>query len=260
MTTKADLLDRGLIIQTDTIPKGNRRRMAAIWKKFYAIRPQLLGYILDILVKVLKWKKDNPGIELIKDLPRMADWAEWSEIISRRMGEADNAFIDAYNQNINLQTEEIIGSSDIAITLEMFMKYRNQCENSNEWKDTATKLLTELNTTALANGIDIRTSYWPKSPGRLSRILKTLQRTLREIGIELVWDKDTSTKKSTRMITICYIPSELSDCQKVQNLPQNNGQPSDNTENKENKDRQRKSVKLVGKMTLLTLLTLLTVL
>ena len=40
--TKADLLDRGLIIQTETIPNGNRRRRKAIWNKFYSIRPQLL--------------------------------------------------------------------------------------------------------------------------------------------------------------------------------------------------------------------------
>ena len=105
---RADLLDRGLIIQTDTIPKGNRRRMRAIWNRFYAIRPQLLSYIFDTLVKVLKWKSQNPSLDLIKQLPRMADWAEWCEVISRCMGEKDNAFINAYNENINLQIEEVI--------------------------------------------------------------------------------------------------------------------------------------------------------
>ena len=38
----------------------------------------------------------------------MADWAEWCEIISRCMGEKDNAFINAYNENIEFQIEEII--------------------------------------------------------------------------------------------------------------------------------------------------------
>lgn len=42
----------------------------------------------------------------------MADWAERCEIISRCMGEKDDAFINAYNKNIDLQTEEVIEGSD----------------------------------------------------------------------------------------------------------------------------------------------------
>ncbi len=112
--TKADLLDRGLIIQTEMIPKGDRKRMRKIWNEFNTLKPQLLAYILDTLVKVLAWKRENPSVELLKELPRMADWAEWCEVISRCTGEEDNAFINAYTQNIELQTEEIIAGSDLA--------------------------------------------------------------------------------------------------------------------------------------------------
>ena len=90
------------------IPKGDRKRMRKIWNEFNTLKPQLLAYILDTLVKVLAWKRENPSVELLKELPRMADWAEWCEVISRCMGEEDNAFINAYTQNIELQTEEII--------------------------------------------------------------------------------------------------------------------------------------------------------
>jgi hypothetical protein len=233
--TKADLLDRGLIIQTDTIPKGNRLRMKAIWEKFYTLRPQLLGYIFDVLVKVLKWMKQNPGVELIKQLPRMADWSECCEIISRSTGNPDDAFINAYNENTNLQTEEVIEGSDIAISIRMFLDYRKTMKEGDVWTGTATKLLAELNQTASSNDMDTHNKYWPKSAGRLSRILRTLQRTLREIGIELEWNKDTSTKKSTRIITIRYLSSEPSDCQNHEDHSQNNGQPYDGTESKENK-------------------------
>ena len=67
--TKADLLDRGLIIQTEMIPRKDRRRMRVIWNKFNSIRPQLLAYIFDVLVEVLRWKRDNPDTELLKELP-----------------------------------------------------------------------------------------------------------------------------------------------------------------------------------------------
>jgi hypothetical protein len=51
--TKADLLDRGIIIQLERIPKDKRRKLEDIWNDFEILRPKLLAYIFDILVKVL---------------------------------------------------------------------------------------------------------------------------------------------------------------------------------------------------------------
>ena len=48
----------------------------------------------------------------------MADWAERCEIISRCMGEKDDAFINAYNENIYLQTEEVIEGSELSSLFE----------------------------------------------------------------------------------------------------------------------------------------------
>jgi hypothetical protein len=207
--TKPDLLDRGLIIQTETIPKGNRRRMRAIWNKFNSIRPYLLAYILDILVKVLNWKKENPSLDLIKELPRMADWAEWCEVISRCMGEEDDAFMNAYNENINLQVDEVIEGSDLAIAVLDFVERFDGKEV--EFNGTSTELLVKLNLIADVYNVDKRNKYWPKSAPRLSRSLKLLQRTLREVGIEIRWYKDTSTRNNTRKIVIRKLPSEPSE-------------------------------------------------
>lgn len=43
VATKADLLDRGLIIQLERIPEEKRRKIKDIWNDFNEIRPQLLG-------------------------------------------------------------------------------------------------------------------------------------------------------------------------------------------------------------------------
>lgn len=59
VATKADLLDRGLIIQLERIPDKKRHKIKDIWNGFNEIRPQLLGYIFDILVKVLKEKENR---------------------------------------------------------------------------------------------------------------------------------------------------------------------------------------------------------
>lgn len=197
--SKPDLLDRGLIFQTEMIPKGDRKRMRKIWNEFNTLKPQLLAYILDTLVKVLAWKRENPSVELLKELPRMADWAEWCEVISRCMGEEDNAFINAYTQNIELQTEEIIAGSDLASVI---------VAHTEDFDGTSTELLAKLNLYADSNGVDRNNRYWPKTASSLSYHLHLLQRTLRDVGIEVGEYRDTSTKNSTRKITIRITPSD----------------------------------------------------
>ena len=49
--TKADLLDRSIIIQTERIDKKDRKKIKKIWEKFNQLKPYVLGYIFDILVK-----------------------------------------------------------------------------------------------------------------------------------------------------------------------------------------------------------------
>jgi orotate phosphoribosyltransferase-like protein len=110
--TKSDLLDRDLIIRVERIEDKDKQKKGFIWQEFEKIRPQLLGYIFDILVKVLRMGQ-TISIEFEK-LPRMADFAETAEIISRCMGNPDNQFMDAYYENIKLQTEEILETSLVA--------------------------------------------------------------------------------------------------------------------------------------------------
>jgi hypothetical protein len=104
--TKSDLIDRGLIIEHIPIPKHRKRLLKEIWQKFFEIRPQLLGYIFDILVKVLKFQKQNPDGLKLSEYSRLADFAEIGEIISRCMGYKPGKFIDAYFRNIDLQTTD----------------------------------------------------------------------------------------------------------------------------------------------------------
>lgn len=191
--TKADLLDRGIIIQLERLNKQSRRKLEDILNEFEKILPHLLGYIFDILVKVLKFKEQRIPINL-EDLPRMADFAEYGEIISRCMGYNDREFIDAYYANINLQTEEVLESSVVAIALRYFMSSRN------EWSGTATQLLAELEENAGYLKINIINSSWPKTSNYLSRRLNEVRTNLREVGIVIDWSVDSNRK--TRIIWI----------------------------------------------------------
>ena len=70
----------------------------------------------------------------------MADFAKTAEIISRCMGYEDNAFIDAFDNNIQLQVQEAISANFVASAIVKFM------EDKDKWEGTATALLTKLET------------------------------------------------------------------------------------------------------------------
>jgi hypothetical protein len=216
--TKADLLDRGLIIQLERISKEKRRKLSDIWNDFEKIKPQLLGYIFDILVKVLQVKK-NGGIKL-NGQPRMADFAEIAEIISRSMRNRNNKFLEAYYKNIGLQTEQALEASPVASCIIKFMDSRI------EWKGTATELLNELQEVAEALKISTNNNrLWANAPNSLSRRLNEVKTNLREIGIIIERPVDTAT--NTRLIEIRKISPESPEspaCEnQAQNKPKNSG-------------------------------------
>jgi hypothetical protein len=191
--TKADLLDRGLIIHLSRIPKERRRKVKEIWQKFDEIKPQLLGYIFNTLAKVLQVQRQG-GVEL-KEHPRMADFAEVSEIICRSMGNLPGVLLEAYYRNIGLQTEEAIEANPVALCIAKFMS------SKAEWKGSVTQLLEELEQTAGDLKINTaRVGGWPKAPNALSRKLNEVITNFREIGIEI--DRITDTSTNTRLVQI----------------------------------------------------------
>ena len=197
--TKADLLDRALIIQLERIPKEKRCKVEEIWKEFEKIKAQVLGYIFDILVRVIK-KRNDGGIEL-KGHPRMADFAEVSEIISRCMGYNENKFLAAYYKNIGLQTQQALEASPLATAIMEFLNSRIK------WEGTCTGLLDELE--PVAETLKIKTKnnrLWPSTPNVLSRRLNEIKTNLREIGI--IIDRPVDTATNTRKIEIRKISPE----------------------------------------------------
>jgi DNA polymerase elongation subunit (family B) len=176
-SARPDLIDRGLIYEPEPITDEDRKLEEEIWSEFEKIRPQLLAYIFDILVEVLKLKQ-NGGIKLER-LPRMADFALHCEMISRCMGNPDNAFIDAFAKNVNVQTIESIASNPVAVVVMEYMK------DTLKWKGLTTLLHTELQSKALLLGINTRDKLWPKAPNALSRKLTEVATPLRKAGINI---------------------------------------------------------------------------
>lgn len=56
--TKPDILERGLSLHLKRIPENKRRKLRQLWNMYRMIKPQLLGFIFDILVRVLNRLKE----------------------------------------------------------------------------------------------------------------------------------------------------------------------------------------------------------
>ncbi|HEX9677756.1 hypothetical protein [Nitrososphaera sp.] len=185
---KPDLLDRAIIIQLERIARERRRKESLLMAELDAIRPALLGYIFDILVKVLERK----GEVQLTEYPRMADFAEYGELIARCMGYNENEFTRAYFENIKLQSVEVLEANPVATAVMKLM----EPDDLRTITATPRELLEMLESVAAGLKISTNGRTWPKAPNSLSRRLNEVKTNLREIGIlvEIATDSKTNTR------------------------------------------------------------------
>ena len=159
--TEPDVLDRSITIEQDRINPINRVQEKLMMSKFYELRPQLLGYIFDILVKALQI---HPTLKL-ESLPRMGDFALWGEAISRAMGYRELEFINAYDENTGRQNVETIENSPLGQVIVRYLNhwhYDLAGERPACWFGFTSDFLVELNQSAIENNIDTG-NHWPKA-------------------------------------------------------------------------------------------------
>jgi hypothetical protein len=213
---KADLLDRSLLIPLERIQDGKQRTPEEIWNEFNLIKAQLLGYILDILVKVLEYEQNN---QINFKLSRMSEFAKYGEIVARCMGCKDYEFLAAYNRNRQIQTDEVIDSSQLA-TVIMCMMYEKH-DTLKEWTGTSTDLYVEIKSIVEDDiwnlNIDTKDRYWPKSTRSLGRRLNELLPALGQKGLEITRYKEPD-KNKTKKIKIRKMSSEMPEMPEDQNL------------------------------------------
>jgi hypothetical protein len=186
--TKPDLLERALILHLKRISKDKRRPIVQIRKQFEIIKPQLLGFIFDVISKVLN-RLDIP----LTDLPRMADWAQLGEVISRCLGYPDGAFLKAYQNNLAKQNQHALDATQVAQAIIRLMQKRTSegsglspnLEGISFFNGSMTKLRKELNQIA-ENDLDINIKdkiRWPQSSQGLGNELNEAKTNLLEVAI-----------------------------------------------------------------------------
>jgi len=178
-STRADLLDRSVLIghpKLDETTRKSEKELEAILKQK---APELLGAILDILVKALNI------YDSIKITPnRMADYTIWGCAITAAMGIDQKHFLSSYKENIATQKEIAVMSNPVAGVLASFM----DSQKDKFWEGTPAALYSNLLDTAKELKISTRQKIWPKNPSALSRRLNDLSPNLPAVGYEIESD------------------------------------------------------------------------
>jgi hypothetical protein len=173
MATRADLLDRCIVLALERIPEDERKEETRVWNDFNADKPKILGAMLTTLSKAMKI---YPTVTLDK-LGRMADFTRWGYAVAEACGIGGEVFLKAYLNNQKKANQEAVESNPIATAL---IKYMDEAKSFN---GTVSSLLTVLNQVAEAEQIDTTSNLWAKEPNVLSRKLNEIKSNLELEGI-----------------------------------------------------------------------------
>lgn len=175
VATRADLLDRAIVLTLPQIPDRRRRPEAAFWRDFEAIRPLVLGALYDAVAAALA----NEATTVLDGHPRMADAAVWVTAAEEALGWKAGSFVRAYVANRADANDLALEASPVVPGLRAFVA--SLLDGS--WSGTSTELLRQLE--ARADDAAKRLKSWPGNPKALSDALIRLAPNLRQAGIDV---------------------------------------------------------------------------
>jgi len=170
VVTRGDLADRTIAITLPTIPESRRRPEADLWRAYDAIRPQVLGVLLDAVACALRRERDVR----LDALPRMADWALWVTAAEPALGIEDGGILRAYAGSRQQAAEQTLDGDPLAVAIRALAR---------PWEGTSAELLSRIAPAGRAP------RGWPESPRGLSGALRRLAPQLRRVGISVVLDR-----------------------------------------------------------------------
>lgn len=171
LTTRADLVDRSLVINLEKLPSIERKSSIEMKEKFQEMKPYFLGQVCDGLVSALKNKNK---IEL-NEKPRMVDFCIIACAGLQKFNYEVDDVLQAFLNNKKEIALETIESNPVGRIIKSFM------QDNKRWEGTVTELFTSLirfqNSEFM--GVDL------KSPNYISRELKRISQALESEGILL---------------------------------------------------------------------------
>ena len=176
-----DLGDRSIMLVPPKIEEKARREEAEVLADFQKERPAILAAFLDAATHGLKTLPDVKG-----KWPRMADFAKWATACEGAH-DTPGTFLKAYSENRLRAINAMLGEDIVANAI---------AKLALPWTGNAITLLEKL--TQLA-GEQVRSHEWPKTPRKLSGILRRLVPALGEIRIEVEPPGETDKTRTWRI-------------------------------------------------------------
>lgn len=174
VATKADLLDRCILIELDRIPSYERKEDSEIYAEFEKDKPKILGAIFNIISKAMNL---YPSINL-KELGRLADFTKWGYAVAEVSGIGGDRFLEAYLSNQSRANQEALDSNPVGNAIMYLLNKQASFEGR------VSELLLKLNEIAVENGMDIKSPLWANEANVLSRRLKEIKSNLELQGIK----------------------------------------------------------------------------
>jgi 5S rRNA maturation endonuclease (ribonuclease M5) len=180
VATRADLLDRSILIELLRITDTERKELSEIMANFETDKHDILGGIFDTLVIAMSL---FPLVKL-QNLPRMADFARWGYAIGEALGaNLGQVFLDEYQQNYERQNDEVLNNNPVAMLVLEFMK------DKTDWYGTHSALYDKFVELADTCAINSKDKKFPKDAAALSRQLRNIMSNLRHEGIIYIPEK-----------------------------------------------------------------------
>jgi len=198
---RGDFRDRCLRVVLPRLDETEALDEATLWAEFEAVRPKLLGALLDVVSTALRnW----PSVRLVRT-PRMADFARWVVAAEGALPWESGAFLRVYLGQRESFAQEALEDSPLAQAVLAVVG-----ASGGRWEGTAAELLAALD--EHAGEAAKRDKSWPQTPRALAGRLRRLAPDLRHAaGVEVTFAR--YGRERTRTIVLEKIgdkPSALS--------------------------------------------------
>ena len=192
VVTADDLTQRSLLVRLPMIPKGSYKTEREIQRALTAIRPTVLGALLDAAVEGLR-RIDEVEVAA---LPRMGDFASWAVATEEALGGEPGSVMDALGVSDIEGAEQALEASPLAEPIhELAM-----ASEADGWQGTASELLERLRD--FVDDDQRHDKEWPKAANVLSSRLSRLAPLFREAGHLHIEQLSRDDKKGTKRWSI----------------------------------------------------------
>lgn len=175
---KGDLLNRAALFETVPMPE-ERRTLEELNAAYEKDKPEILGGYLDAAATALKLKESVTPPKVF----RLADFTRIGYIITQALGKNPQDFIDAFEENVRGQHEEVTHSNLVARAfLEWCEKDLQQPKAEAPYNATPENVFFDVQNKATAININVKNKAWPKAAHIFTRKLNEARESIAVAG------------------------------------------------------------------------------